>query len=130
MNRKMRRASHSEGLRMSKKEFNKFEDVTVVSHEKHRILSPTSTFFPHQVWQNNHYIVQVFFNQKRKGKFYTKAMVKRTDGATLSAWEDLYRIKNEIFGEEVEAVQFLPPKSELTDVANLYWFFIEMPTNI
>jgi len=123
MNRKQRRASFSEGRRLQKLDFNEFEDTTADSINRHRILNPTCTREPDKVYQNNHYIVQIFYNVKRKGKFYTKAMI-RSDSKVLENWRDLYRIKNEIFGDEVEAIQFLPPKSELIDVANLYWFYI------
>lgn len=124
MNRKQRRASYSEDRRLQKLDFNKFEDTTIESNKKHKILNPTSTHEPDKVYQNNHYIVQIFYNVKRKGKTYTKAMIRRSDSKILGNWQDLYRIKNEIFGDEVEAIQFLPPKSELTDVANLYWLYI------
>jgi hypothetical protein len=67
----------------------------------------------------------VYYNVLRNKKMYTKVMCRRSDSKPICDWQDLFRIKNEIFGEEVEAVQFLPRKSELTDVANLYWFFIE-----
>ena len=68
--------------------------------------------------------MQVFYNQKRKGKFYTKVMVRRNDAQAIYSWQDMFRIKNEIFGEEVEAIQFFPKKSELVDEANMYWFWI------
>jgi hypothetical protein len=52
-------------------------------------------------------------------------MVRRSDSEPIYSWNDLYRIKNEIFGAEVEAIQFMPKVSELVDDANLYWFYIE-----
>lgn len=79
-----------------------------------------------KVYQNNKYIVQEFNDVKRKGKEYTKVMIRRCDSEPIYSWNDLYRIKNEIYGEETEAIQFMPPVSELVDVANLYWFWIEL----
>ena len=125
MNRAQRRASQQEGKRLQKKAWNRFEDVTFEARAKHHSLSPDSGYSPCKVYQNHQYIVQVFYGIERKGKYYTRVMVRRSDSAPICSWSDLFRIKNEIFGEEVEAVQFLPPKSELTDVANLYWFWIE-----
>lgn len=126
MNRTMRRISEREGKRLQKLEWNDFKDVTREAFEKHMMFDgKTSKYFPDLVFQNNKYIVQVFHNHVRNGKNYTKAMIRRSDAAPICDWSDLFRIKNEIFGDEVEAVQFLPKKSELVDRANLYWFFIE-----
>lgn len=125
MNRKQRRASSSEGKKLQKLPFNEFKDVTNFANKRHRQLNPLSDYCPDKVWQNNRYIVQIFYNEKRKGKLYTKAMIRRSDSQPLINWQDIYRIKNEIFGEEQEAIQFLPAKSELVDVANLYWIYIE-----
>lgn len=125
MNRQMRRASLAEGRRLQKKDWNNFQDVTQEAIDKHRMLGGNPNFKPGAVYQNNKYIVQTFLSVERKGKYYTKVMVRRSDSAPIYSWNDLYRIKNEIFGEETEAIQFMPPLSELTDVANLYWFYIE-----
>lgn len=130
MNRQQRRASESVGRRLQRKEWNEFEDVTLESREKSDMFGRDPRGYADQVFKNNKYIVQVFQGIYRKGSFYTKVMVRRCDAAPLSCWQDLYRIKNEIFGEETEAVQFLPPKSELVDVANLYWFWILTPESL
>jgi hypothetical protein len=120
----MRKASEAEGRRLQKLPWNKFEDVTSEAKRKHFILGGT-TWPVDKVYQNNKYIVQVFYNDISKGRQMTRVMVRRSDGAAICNWQDLFRLKNEIFGEEIEAIQYLPKKSELTDVANLYWFFIE-----
>lgn len=125
MNRKMRRASIAEGRRLQKLDWDPFQDVTQQAIHRSRLLGGSAGYQPDAVYQNHKYIVQVFKNQLRKGRTYTKAMVRRCDSEPIYSWKDLYRIKNEIFGDEVEAVQFMPPVSELTDVANLYWFWIE-----
>lgn len=121
----MRRASEKEGRRLQKLEWNEFVDVTTEAIQKHIALGSNPNFRPDTVWQNNKYIVQVFNGVERNKKMYTKVMVRRSDAQAIYSWQDLYRIKNEIFGDEVEAVQFMPKKSELVDSANLYWFFIE-----
>jgi hypothetical protein len=124
MNRAMRKASEAEGRRLQKLPWNKFEDITVEAKAKHLMLG--GSFWPvDKVYQNHKYIVQVFYHDMSKGRPMTKVMVRRSDAQPICSWSDLFRLKNEIFGDEVEAVQYLPKKSELTDVANLYWFFIE-----
>lgn len=125
MNRSQRRSSHQNGLRMQKKPWDKFKDVTAEAIERREFFDKTSNFRPDQVFQNNKYIVQIFFHCMRNYKSYTKVMIRRSDSKPELSWSDMYRIKNEVFGAEVEAVQFLPKVSELVDDANLYWFWIE-----
>lgn len=125
MNRAMRRASEKEGRRLQKLEWNDFNDVTIEAIKKHWKLNPESNFRPDAVYQNNKYIVQVFVSQIRNGRRYKKIMIRRSDSEPIYSWQDLFRIKNELFGEEKEAIQFFPKKSELIDQANLYWLWIE-----
>lgn len=125
MNRAMRRASEKEGRRLQKLEWNDFNDVTIEAIKKHWKLNPESNFRPDAVYQNNKYIVQVFVSQIRNGRRYKKIMIRRSDSEPIYSWQDLFRIKNELFGDEKEAIQFFPKKSELIDQANLYWLWIE-----
>lgn len=125
MNRAMRRASEKEGRRLQKQEWNEFKDVTIEAIKKHWKFNPESKFRPDAVYQNNKFIVQIFVSQIRNGRRYKKIMIRRSDSEPIYSWQDLFRIKNELFGEEKEAIQFFPKKSELIDQANLYWLWIE-----
>ncbi len=125
MNRAQRRASESEGRRRQKLPWDTFQNVTEEAIGAHHRTGGDLNFKPDTVYQNNKYIVQVFLNQKRNGRIYTKVMIRRSDAQPIYSWSDLQRIKNECFGEEVEAIQYFPKQSELTDVANLYWIWIE-----
>lgn len=126
MNRKMRRMSEAEGKRRQKKEWNEFQDVIQEAIKRHLLFNPDSTFRPDRVFMNNRYIVQVFTNKMRNFKLYDKILIRRSDSKPIYSWQDLFRIKNEIFGPEVEAIQFFPPVSKLVDEANLYWLWIEV----
>ena len=128
MNREMRRASEKEGRRIQKLGWDEFQDVTEEAIKRHLILNrdPFRKKFPDKVYRNNKYIVQAYRDVERKGRNYIKVMIRRSDSEPIYSWQDMYRIKNEIFGEEVEAIQFFPKRSELVDVANLYWFWIEL----
>tara|TARA_R100001086_G_C11837049_1_gene258123 strand:+ start:392 stop:793 length:402 start_codon:yes stop_codon:yes gene_type:complete len=125
MSRALRRAQQKVGNRLQKKNWDRFKDVTIEERELVKQSEKLKGHHPDQVFKNNKYIVQIFHDIKRKGSVYTRVMVRRSDAKAIYSWQDLYRIKNEIFGEEIEAIQFMPPKSELIDAANLYWFFIE-----
>jgi hypothetical protein len=127
MNREMMRASLKEGKRLQKKGWNEFQDVTVDALRKYLALNGTlSGNCPDQVFKNNLYIVQVFNNVNRYGRNYKKLMIRRSDSEPIEKFYTLQKIKNAICGEEVEAIQFYPKESELTDCANLYWLWVEL----
>lgn len=39
-------------------------------------------------------------------------------------WAEIQRIKNEVFGPEVTAIEYFPAESELVNQHNIYWIFI------
>lgn len=126
MNRKERRASKQAGKRLMKKGWSEFEDKTQEAILKNGDYGGCPKNL-HKMYLNNLYTVQVYSNQKVIGQKAIKVMVRRNDGKAICNWPHLQRIKNEIFGEEVEAIQLLPKQSELVDEANLYWFWILYP---
>ncbi len=54
---------------------------------------------------------------------FPKIMLRKHD-STRVEWAELQRIKNELFGAETMAIQFLPKQSDLVDEANMYWFYL------
>lgn len=78
------------------------------------------------VYRNNQFIVEVFTDQKDPftGENATKVLVRHNTGKPVVQWSHLQDIKNQIFGKETLAVQYLPPESKLVDQANMYWFFV------
>jgi hypothetical protein len=81
-----------------------------------------------RVYKNNRYIVMIDDNAGIKGVAAIKAMVQRHDDKPIPGhWREPQDIKNEIFGSEAMAVEFYPPESEFTDVANIYWLWIIQP---
>lgn len=51
--------------------------------------------------------------------------IKRRDQRVIRDWRDLQRIKNELAGDEWEAIEIFPAESRLVDSANQYhlWCF-------
>lgn len=45
--------------------------------------------------------------------------VSRIDGADGITWDELQRIKNEVWGEEQTAIEVFPPQGELVNDANI-----------
>jgi hypothetical protein len=80
------------------------------------------------VYRNNQFIVQVFDKDifdPFDGKSTIKVMVRHNTGKPIVQWSHLQDIKNQIFGREALAIQYLPPHSKLVDQANMYWFFVK-----
>lgn len=124
MNRQQRRASETHGRRLQRLDWNEFQDVTQEAYAKACALGGNRSYRPDAVFQNNKYIVQIFTDCEVIGKCATRVMIRRSDSAPIYSWQDLFRIKNEIFGDEAVAIQVFPKVSELIDDANLYWLWL------
>lgn len=53
--------------------------------------------------------------------------IKRIDREPMHDWRELQRIKNEIIGAEIEAVEIYPAESRVVDTSNQYhlWCFVD-----
>jgi len=76
---------------------------------------------------NNHYQVQIQLTKAEPFGRVAWLSIKRRDRKPIHDWRDLQRIKNEIVGEEVEAVELYPAESRHVDTSNQYhlWAFID-----
>jgi len=79
-------------------------------------------------WVNAKYSVQEYLATCAWGEV-TLLMIRRHDGAPITQWYELQRIKNEIAGPHRTAVQVFPRQSELRDSANLYHLWV-LPIDI
>ena len=66
---------------------------------------------------------EIFLNSRYKVAKYDDAeiihlSIKRLDGQALQDWRELQRIKNQLLGNEVEAVQLHPAESRLLDMCD------------
>lgn len=98
---------------VAKKEWGQWEDVNFIGMQA---LAPKGL---KKLYKNNIYTVQVI---EKDGM--TRALIRRNDETTKVSWKDKQRIKNELFGEEVTAIEVFPPQSRLVDEANIYWLWI------
>ena len=91
-----------------------------------------------EIWVNNLYQVNIrrrtgpgfFDNTKEVYNGFPKEngevvwlSIKRLDKDPIHDWRDLQRIKNEVMGEEAEAIEIYPAESRKMDVANQYHLF-------
>ena len=91
-----------------------------------------------EIWMNNIYQVNIrrrtgqgFFDSsnevyngfpKENGEVVWLS-IKRLDKEPIHDWRDLQQIKNEVVGEEAEAIEIYPAESRKMDVANQYHLF-------
>lgn len=55
---------------------------------------------------------------------FIEMSIKTRDRAPYHDWRDFQRIKNELIGEEYEAVELYPAEKRLVDTANQYFIFV------
>lgn len=74
---------------------------------------------------NNLYMVMIFENQKIGDYTATLAMIQQHDAKPIpNHWRELQRIKNEIFGKDVTAIEYYPAEPNLIDDHNIYWLWM------
>ena len=70
-------------------------------------------------------MVMVYDKSRVTTGFAIRVMVQKHDDTPIfNHWKEMYKIKNEIFGEETTAIEYYPAKSELIDDHNIYWMWI------
>lgn len=78
-----------------------------------------------RAFRNNVYTVMINDNSDTTHGRAIRAMVqKHNDMPFLNHWFEMQKIKNEIFGKEVTAVEYYPKESELENSHNIYWMWI------
>lgn len=98
---------------------NDFEEISFS-----QIQSISVSKKPDRAWKNNHYVVQLYYDDRVvNGIMMDKWMIRRNDSQTINGFYELQNVKNKLIGEDVEAYQVFPKKNDLVDVANLYWLF-------
>lgn len=61
---------------------------------------------------------------KRIDRVLTHLSIKRNDTAAIHNWRHLQQIKNDICGDECEAIEIYPPMSRIVDCANQYHLWV------
>ena len=77
-----------------------------------------------EVWLNDKYVVHV---RRRDDKSVVSLSIRRQDRQWPRDWRDFQRIKNEIAGPTVEAVELYPSEERLVDTANQFWLWCLPP---
>lgn len=73
-----------------------------------------------EIWRNDKYVVSV---DRYETGDVSCLSIRRDDRQWPRDWRDFQRIKNEIAGPEIEAVELFPAESRLYDTANQFWLW-------
>lgn len=78
-----------------------------------------------RAYRNTRYTVMVYDRSPVSTGFAIQVLVQRHDETPIpNHWSEMQKIKNEIFGPEITAVEYYPPQSKLIDKKNIYWMWI------
>jgi hypothetical protein len=77
-----------------------------------------------EVWRNNLYVVMI---ERHPNGWITELSIRRMDRQPVHDWRDFQRIKTEIAGAHVEAVEIYPAENRLMDTANQYYLYCLPP---
>lgn len=77
-----------------------------------------------EVWLNDRYVVGV---KRRDDGSVANLSIRRQDRSWPRDWRDFQRIKNDIAGVDVEAVELYPREDRLVDTANQFWLWCMPP---
>lgn len=78
-----------------------------------------------RAFANNRYVVMIDDHSPTTNGTAIRAMIQKTnDTPILNHWSEIQKIKNELFGKEVTAIEYYPKESELVDQHNIYWLWI------
>jgi hypothetical protein len=78
-----------------------------------------------RAFYNNRYFVTINDNAKTTNGAATVAMIQNHFNTPIvNHWKEIFKIKNELFGEDTVAVEYYPSVNDLVDDKNIYWIWI------
>lgn len=80
--------------------------------------------FADELWVNSRYHVFVRFIRSEEAGELTHLSIKHNDKSCPRDWRELQRIKNELCGDEREALEIYPAESRLVDMSNQYHLWV------
>ena len=95
-----------------------------MSEAVRRLAEETGQDLPDELWKNDRYVVIV---RRDSNGFVAYLSIRRSDRKAARDWRDFQAIKDQLAGEDVEAVELYPAKTRLVDTANHYWLWMLPP---
>ena len=128
----------------NKNRYNQFRDIKILPQPKWTKFERQNEFYnkglpvdlkdlgvgTDECYANSRYQVWVYRGDSVPHDFGTEMIwlaIKRLDKEPIHDWRDLQRIKNELVGEENEAMELYPKESRLVDECNQFhlWVFAD-----
>lgn len=78
-----------------------------------------------EIWANHTYVAAV--RRHPQEGHVVRISVRRQDRRAVSDWRDKQAIKNQLAGEDVEAIELYPMQSRVVDAANQAWIWCMAP---
>lgn len=83
-----------------------------------------------EAYINNRYTITVYDGHATTHGPAKRVMIQNHANEPIANhWSEVNKIKNELFGPDVVAVEYYPSASELIDAFNIYWIWI-YPANV
>lgn len=79
---------------------------------------------PAHIFSNSRYQVSMWLDEDPTMGKFVHLSIRDHDRSARHDWRDLQRIKNELCGDEFDAVEVYPAESRLVDTANQYHLFV------
>lgn len=98
------------------KPWTRFERMTHARQKEGEALRPIENV----IYRNSRY--QVHVEEQASGVTYLS--IKNNDRTARHDWRDFQRIKNELCGEEREAIEIYPAESRLHDTVNQFHLYV------
>jgi hypothetical protein len=78
-----------------------------------------------RAYRSNRFTVMIYDNSPTTHGPAIKVLIQNHSNTPIvNHWREIQRVKNEVFGPEVMAIEYFPAESELIDNFNIYWIFI------
>jgi hypothetical protein len=104
-------------IKTLKQGWDKLVDIELPLSQK-ALYQQTNSCLPDRVVGNSRYYVEIF-----KHSDYTKLSIGNKDGSAKRDWRDFQQIKNELLGDEEEAVELYPAETRLIDNGNRFHLY-------
>lgn len=115
-----KRQRRLEAQRLMQQSETKFEQVHLYGMRKDIIPTGMTRAF-----RNNRYTVMIYDGSMTTAGNATKVLIQNHfDEPIKNHWSEIQRIKNEVFGSEVTAIEYYPAESQLINQHNIYWIWI------
>lgn len=91
----------------------------------HKADGPIEIEKDERYWRNSFYTVYMKLLEPERGmEGAIQLTIRHNDNKAIREWKHFQRIKNELCGEEREAVEVFPPQSMVVDMSNTHHLFV------